>query len=318
MQALKDTQAFLKSILLGEATYGSLCSLGCFQEGTVAVDVPYELHVLQAFPFPGIDRRKNMAGTRSILQLIQFADYIDNIHCVCKQYQISGCLSDEGMKRLLEIHSVLVSEKEKTELNAIRSEKYLAEIRKILDLTEENRHALGVFAVVKDSADFYQLLKEKNFKGTEGASFFMQQHTLITSHLQHEEYKEGILNHLLVAFRYMSPFLDTEQSLPQLMKEVYRSCGQQAVKGSSTDFVQLRTVNNNVHLIRLWFSRAEVSDVYIAGKNSGWFCHSILTTVIILVVTFHEVFLYVGFILDEQFCQGHMTSGGHDSTISNY
>ena len=225
------------------------------------MDVPYELQILQAFPFPGIDQRKDMGGTRSILQLIQFADYIDNIHCVCEQYQISGCLSDEGMKRLLGIHSVLVSEEGKTELNAIRSEEYLAEIRKILDLTEENRHALGIFAVVKDSADFYQFLKEKNFRGTEGASFFMQQHTLITSHLQHEEYNEQILNHLLVAFRYMSPFLDTEQSLPQLMKEVYRNCGQQAVKGGSTDFVQLRTVNNNVHLVRLWFSRAEVSEV---------------------------------------------------------
>ena len=261
LEALKDTQAFLESILLGEATYGSLCSLGCFQEGIGAVDVPYELQILQAFPFPGIDQRKDMGGTRSILQLIQFADYIDNIHCVCEQYQIRGCLSDEGMKKLLEIHSVLVSEEGKTELNAIRSEEYLAEIRKILDLTEENRHALGIFAVVKDSADFYKFLKEKNFRGTEGASFFMQQHTLITSHLQHEEYNEQILNHLLVAFRYMSPFLDTEQSLPQLMKEVYRNCGQQAVKGGSTDFVQLRTVNNNVHLVRLWFSRAEVSEV---------------------------------------------------------
>ena len=263
LQALKDTQDFLKSILLGEATYGSLCSLGCFQEGIGAVDVPRELDILQAFRFPGIDQVKDMGGIKSILQLIQFADYIENIHSVCKQYQIHGCLKDEGMQRLLEIHGVLVSEEGKTELNAIRSEKYLAEIRKILDLTEENRHALGIFAVVKDSADFYKFLKEKNFSGTEGANFFMQQHTLITSHLQHEEYNERVLNHLLVAFRYMSPFLDTEQSLPQLMKEVYRSCGQQAVKGRSTDFVQLDTVNKNVHTVRLWFSRAEVSDIYV-------------------------------------------------------
>ena len=271
LQALQDTQAFLKSILLGEATYGSLCSLGCFQEGIGAVDVPYELQILQAFRFPGIDQVKDMGGIKSILQLIQFADYVENIRSVCEQYQISGCLKDEGMQRLLEIHGVLVSEEGKTELNAIRSEKYLAEIRKILDLTEENRHALGIFAVVKESADFYKFLKEKNFSGTEGANFFMQQHTLITSHLQHEEYNEQVLNHLLVAFRYMSPFLDTDQSLSQLMKEVYRSCGQQAVKGRSTDFVQLRTVNKNVHLVRLWFSRAEVSEVYThtVDKDSG-------------------------------------------------
>ena len=261
-QAVQDTQAFLKSILLGEATYGSLCSLGCFQEGIGAVDVPNELHILQTFRFPGIDQSKDMGDIKSIMELIQFADYIDNIRCVCEQYHIHGCLMDEGMKRLCEIHSVLVSEEGKTELNAIRSEEYLVEIRKILYLTEGNRHALGLFAVVKDSADFYQFLKEKNFRGAEGANFFMQQHTLITSHLQHEEYNEQILNHLLVAFRYMSPFLDTDQSLEQLMNEVYRSCGQQAVRGGSTDFVQLHTVNKNVHLVRVWFSRAEVSGVY--------------------------------------------------------
>ena len=227
------------------------------------MNVTYELYILQSFRFPGIDQHKDMRGIKSILDLIQFADYIDNIRGVCEQYHMTGCLDHPGMTRLLEIHSILVSEEGKTELNAIKSEEHLAEIRQILDLTDENRHALGIFAVVKDSADFYQFLQEKNFSGTEGASFFMQQHTLITSHLQHEEYNEQVLNHLLVAFRYMSPFLDTEQDLPQLMKEVYRSCGQQAVKGESTDFVQLHTVNKNVHLVRLWFSRAEVSVVKV-------------------------------------------------------
>ena len=258
---MKDTETFLKSILLGKATYGSLCNLGCFQEGIGTVDVSNELCILQQFQFPGLGRHKDMGGIKSILQLIQFADYIDNIHSVCVQYRMRGCLDDMKMKTLHEIYSVLVSEKGKTELNALSSKKYLAEIRKILDLTDENRHALGVFAVVKDSADFYQFLLEKNFRGTEGASFFMQQHTLITSHIQHEEYNEQVLNHLLVAFRYMSPFLETEQDLSHLMKEVYRSCGQQAIRGGNTDFVQLHTVNKNIHLVRLWFSRAEVGAV---------------------------------------------------------
>ena len=223
------------------------------------MNVTYELYILQSFRFPGIDQHKDIRGIKSILDLIQFADYIDNIRGVCEQYHMTGCLGHPGMTRLLEIHSILVSEGGNTELNAIKSEEHLAEIRQILDLTDENRHALGIFAVVKDSADFYQFLQEKNFSGTEGANFFMQQHTLITSHLQHEEYNEQVLNHLLVAFRYMSPFLDTEQTLPQLMKGVYRSCGQLAIKGESTDFVPLHTVKNNVHLVRLWFSRAEVS-----------------------------------------------------------
>ena len=241
---------------MGEATYGSLCSLGCFQEGARALDVTNEFRILQTFQFHGVDQCYDI---RFILQLIQCADYIANIKGVCERYQLSGCLRDKEMETLLAIHSILESEEGKSQLNAVASEQYLAKIWQILHLTEKNWHALGIFAVVKESSDFHQFLLEKKFRGMEGASFFMQQHTLITSHLQHEEYNELVLNQLLVAFRYMSPFLDTEQDLSHLMKEVYRNCGQQAIKGDSTDFVQLRTVNKNVHLVRLWFSRAEVS-----------------------------------------------------------
>lgn len=252
----------MKSILLGKATFRQLSSLDCLQGGSGAVDVDYELSILQAFPFHEFKQHQDMGGIKSILQLIQFADYIDNIHSVCEQYQITGCLHDEGMKRLMQIHSVLVSEEERMELNAIMSKQHLETISGILSLEEGNWHALSVFAAVKDSADFYKFLKEKKFKGKEGANYFRQQHTLITSHLQHEEYNEQVLNHLQVAFGYISPFLDTEQSLQELMEAVYCSCGQQAVKRGSGDVVQLQTVNTNINLVRLWFSRAEVSAMY--------------------------------------------------------
>lgn len=265
--ALQDTEAFLKSIVLGEATYRSLCTLDCLQGGCRAVDVDRELSILQTFHFPGTDRCKDIDGMKSILQLIQFADYIDNIYTVCNKYQITGCLQDAGMSRLLEICSVLVSE-ERMELNAISSRKYLEEIREILDLPEMTWHGLRIFAAVKDSAEFHQFLKEKRFLGVEGASFFKQQHTLITAHLQHEEYNEKVLNHLLAAFHYISPFLDTEQNLQQLVNEVYLSC-RQAAKDSSTDFVQLDTVNNNINLVRLWFSGVEVSAAKLVLRAAG-------------------------------------------------
>lgn len=236
------------------------------------MDVEHELSILETFQFLGTDQCMCMGGMKSILQLIQFAENIDNIRGVCEQYQITGCLNDKGMKRLLEIHGILVSEEERMELNAIRSKQYLEEIRRILDLPERNWHALSIFAVAKDSIDFYQFLKEKHFRGTAGTNFFMQQYTLITSHLQHDEYNEQVLNHLQVAFHYISPFLDTEQSLQKLVNEVYRSCGQ-AAEGGSTDFVQLHTVNKNINLVRLWFSRAEVGttkfDLRAAGRKGG-------------------------------------------------
>ena len=84
-----------------------------------------------------------------------------------------------------------------------------------------------------------------------GQAIFLQQYQLITAQLQHEEYDEQVLNHLFAAFKVISPFMDAKKSFTELMREV---TALNAVNGLK----QLETVNTNITLIRLWFSRAEV------------------------------------------------------------
>ena len=258
--AVKRTSEFLKGILTGQATYGTLWSLGCFQDASNvgAVDVDKELHIIQDFAFRGVEAHTVAGGIKSILKLIQFSGYLESIIGVCEQYKLTGCLEDEGLHQLREIHETISSEETKTQLTGMKSEEYLTKIREVLKLEDKDEHCLALFGMLRDSTDFYKFLKEKNYKGPEGATYFRQQHTLITQQLQHEEYNEQVLNHLLVAFRYISPFLDCEQNLSQLMSQIYQNTRDQATTIHNNAFCQLQTVNRNIHLVRLWFTRAEV------------------------------------------------------------
>ena len=112
------------------------------------------------------------------------------------------------------------------------------------------------FMVLSDSAEFHKFLVERKYKGEGDYAFFSEEVSLIMSHLQHEEHDEEILEHLQVAYRFISPFLNITQNVVDLLKGVRIVLND--VYNSEYDFCQLRTVNNNIDLIRLWFLRMEV------------------------------------------------------------
>ena len=110
---------------------------------------------------------------------------------------------------------------------------------------------LQIFPAVANSAVFYQFIQEKQFTGEKGQALFQQQYQLITAQLQHEEYDDNVLNQLRAGFVFMAPFMDREQSFKQLMSKLTQLDTSHGLK-------QLKTVNENITLIQLWFSRVEV------------------------------------------------------------
>ena len=109
---------------------------------------------------------------------------------------------------------------------------------------------LKVFPAVANGAAFCKFIQEKQFVGKEGRALFWQH--LIAAQLQQEEYDYTILNQLKGAFVFMTPFMDRDQSLKELMTQVTQ------LDTSHSD-IQLETVNENISLVRQWFSCAEVS-----------------------------------------------------------
>ena len=121
---------------------------------------------------------------------------------------------------------------------------------------------LDIFSKIADSAEFYQFICEKGFTGENGQARFHQQYQLITAQLQHEEYDEAVLNLLYAAYKLILPFTIKDQSFHSLLgsvKQMLTSASPVgAAKVTPDCLMQIETVNRNINLIQLWFSRGEV------------------------------------------------------------
>ena len=182
-----------------------------------------------------------------IQELFQCIHYIQTVYDVCEQYRLQGCLDDFQLVELYQLVKDLNQNHGK--VAPLEASKMIERIKKNPCLGSEEY--LELFTTVCDSNAFYQFVHEKQFVGEKGQAVFLQQYQLITAQLQHEEYNETVLNHLYAAFKIIELFMDTHQSFQQLMSHVTSLDVTNGVK-------QLQTVNSNITLIQLWFSRAEV------------------------------------------------------------
>ena len=185
-----------------------------------------------------------------LVNLCQLSQYVKVIECVCCLKQ---CQEDPDFREVSKWAQVLHKEDEREDLTTATTKTMWENVHNIFfprqdAILKRSEH----FLKIADCVDFYHFLEEKQFTGRKGEVLFRQQFELVTAQLQHEEYNETVLNHLFAAFKFISPFTDSGQSFSSLMKTV---TSLDTTKG----LTQLDTVKNNMHLIRLWFSRAEVS-----------------------------------------------------------
>lgn len=253
--ALTDTKNLLVKIVEGTAEYTDVTAGGNLDLEQMDIDVEFQVLVdYTKYLKVGIQNNDGLRGIQCMLELFQYMTDIQNIFNTCDQYQLEKCLNDH---RLMDVKSVadqledLESRNQLTPKEAIEKNNMIV---KTLRLKKKglghDRQCLQIFPVVADSSEFYQLLKEKDFYGEEGQKMFRQKYELITAQLQHEEYNEIVLNHLYAAYKYIMPLLDREQDFEMLMQQV-------SEMNNETGFKELHTVNKNIHLVRLWFSRAE-------------------------------------------------------------
>ena len=195
-----------------------------------------------------------------MLDLCQYCPHILKIPDVCSQYHLVNCENDPRLKELIEIVNHVEAKETRAKITGQIATCYMKRIQEILKFTNSSiaNRSLKLFTVVANCAEFYHFIKKKGY--TKDRTAFSSQVELITAQLQHEDYNETVLNHLTSAFKYISPFLDTEQNFSQLMDKISRVCRQGAGFGRDPQkhFCQLETVNSNITLIQLWFSRAEV------------------------------------------------------------
>jgi len=260
--ALQHTIASIGKILKGTATYGEIVAGGFLNTQSdrntkkfadAGFDVEEEFQNLVECPQIGVYGTHGLDIVKCLLKLRQLPHYVEMIKCVCRQYHLEQCQEDSDFKEVSKWAAVLQEEKEREKLVSAAAKTMWENVQKIFCLQKDaSLKCLDLFSKIADSADFYHFLEEKQFTGRKGEELFRQQFELVTAQLQHEEYNETVLNHLFAAFRFISPFTDSGQSFSSLMKAV---TSLDTTKG----LTELDTMKNNMHLISLWFSRAEVS-----------------------------------------------------------
>ena len=251
--ALFQTKDFLMKLITGTVMYVDVIidDTSDFK----LLNTEHEFQLLRDYAALSHLEHNNVDGLRgfkAMLQLFQLTSHINLICDVCAQFQLHKCLEDPKLRELQYLLNTLDIDENKKKLTANDAIEKMQTVKETLCLDEHNSiQFLNLFTAVADSSVFYQFIKDKDFVGESGQALFNQQYQLITTQLQHEEYNEVVLNHLFAAFKLITPFMDQQQTFASLMSQVVSLGAYDASK-------QLETVNRNIYLIRLWFSKAEV------------------------------------------------------------
>ena len=222
-----------------------------------------EFKIMCAFPeFQEISaaNEEGKEGIKHMLELFQYSEQISVIPKVCLQYQLVQCLQDPKLNELMDIVKSVKTAEDRNNVTGKMANDHMKNFWKILkfDDTSIAERCLKIFPSVANCTKFYQFIQNKGFANNTDA--FRSQVDLIRALLQHEDYNETILNHLIPAFQCICPFLDKEQSLGSLMNKIIKLYHDGIGFGgdSRRDFCQLETVNSNIIMIQLWFFRTEV------------------------------------------------------------
>ena len=269
---MKNTRKFILSLIEGTAEYNQIVAEKSIGELLPKLDVDEEFKIMCGFPeFQKVlaENKEGKEGIKNMLELFQCSQQIALIPKVCEQYGLMNCVNDETLKELMHIANTVNSTTDRGSITGKSATEKMKRIWQMLNLKDysEAKRCLKIFPAVENCAEFYQFVKGRGFIGdTDSRTIFSSQVELITAQLQHEAYNETVLNHLLPAFEYIAPFLDAEQTFVDLIGKVAKlfNDGVGFVRTSKKDhskldYCQLETVNSNITMIQLWFSRTEVS-----------------------------------------------------------
>ena len=215
----------------------------------------------------------------NVVNLHQILEHIDSLFMFCQDFGLQECLKSQEMIRLREIVDEHTNEKSWKEKTLRNFTEILTEIQKIFDIQptpedmSEKFQFLSLFEPLNaHTKELRHFLNENNFRG-KGQVQFEQLLALVTQQLQHEDYNAEILTKLYAVFYVIAPLNNPDISFHKVIETVSR-------QEISTCLSQLRAVNNNIDLITMWFSRAEVCIINI---------HFYVTNSKILFIFFREI-----------------------------
>ena len=191
VHSLEGTKEHLSKLINGVAKYSEIIAEGWLDFENL--DIDKEFDILAKYSILNHLTCSGLTGVRSMLEFFQYSTYIHNIQAVCDQYRLKGCLADSKLSLLNDIAGEFGSEEARAKLTPIEASERLKQLKTTLGVTEKtNSRCLDVFATIRDSALFYQFLRDKGFNGENGIAHFYLQYQLVTAQLQFEDYDEQV------------------------------------------------------------------------------------------------------------------------------
>ena len=219
----------------------------------------------------------------SVIILHQILDHINSLFTFCEEFGLQECLKSDEVGRLKDVVSGYKSGKSWNEKNFKNITAIVTEIQDLLGIkfksrfgkSTENRSERFMFLTLfeplnTNTKELRRFLNENNFRG-KGQIRFEQLLSLVTQRFQHEEYNAEILTKLYAVYYLLVPLNNPDLSIHELLETVSHL-------EPSTCLSQLRTVDSNIDLITMWFSRAEVNLEYLISaliqidRNNIFFC----------------------------------------------
>ena len=262
---LETVKGILKNMLSGVATFRDLSPI---MNDSVYVNlnkVSREIKIVSECPeFNDISSTSSSAVTHfeSITIFHESLKHVNSLCKFCEEFQLVKCLEDEKINRLKKIADDMKNKEAKklcefTEnIEEVQSLLYIQSVSSSTQMPSRTRAECFKFLELFDSLntgtkELRAFLNENNLRG-EGQSRFEQLHALVTQQLQHEEYNAEVLTNLYAVYYLLVPLSNPNLTFKELLE---------AMSGLDTlkCLAQIRAVNSNIDLIRMWFARAEVS-----------------------------------------------------------
>lgn len=236
-----------EQIIAGTVEYETIVSVALFFEQEMTSLISKEVEIIFAFKeFQDVSAIESVDKFRSMVILLSISEHIDALYNFCVEFKLQRCLEGQEMKKL----QAIMQDKDSWQIKSISILSEVKEIFGIDDLEDSKFENLKLFQHLNTETKELRSFLSGNFRG----DHFLELMALVTQALQHEEYNREVLNTLYAIYHLLAPLNDINLSFHDLV----RTISELDIKKC---LAQLKTVKRNIDLIRMWFNKAEVSEI---------------------------------------------------------
>ena len=198
----------------------------------------------------------------ALLELFVVYKHIFALQKTCESFDLNECLSDHKMIQLIEIAKEVDKSQKARDIELpnthyITSADACVKVSTIRDIFGINHlvdnPCFDLFSLLQHGCTLYDFAQERGYNLSNGMETFRQEYQLVTADLLYEDHHEELLAVLLGAMQLTSCFFDKSCSLLDLWTSINK------ISNVSAATAQLKTVNEEIGLIRIWFNRVSVS-----------------------------------------------------------